>query len=130
MPFILIESLLPASIQNRAVLEEALRKVSDQAFIEGASLLEVQVSSDFTRAFLVLDIESMEKATQIVASHGFPITLVKHVRRIDQDKKAEQPSQYQVQYLLEWSKKSELMLLPPGSQHSSRSETGCLALFI
>ncbi|GEO28129.1 hypothetical protein AAC03nite_39140 [Alicyclobacillus acidoterrestris] len=27
-------------------------------------------------------------------------------------------------------KKNQLMLLPPGSQHSSRSETGCLALII
>ncbi|UOF90069.1 cupin domain-containing protein [Fodinisporobacter ferrooxydans] len=27
-------------------------------------------------------------------------------------------------------KKNDLMLLPPGSQHSSRSETGCLALII
>lgn len=27
-------------------------------------------------------------------------------------------------------KKNDLMLLPPGSQHHSRSETGCLALII
>lgn len=37
MPFILIGFQSSASIQNRAVLEKALRKVSDQAFIEGAS---------------------------------------------------------------------------------------------
>ena len=103
MSLYLIESSLTGIVSTK---EEVNQKATDIQSLLGekeASLIEVQVSKDFSRSFFIVESENEEIATSVIKEAGISIELVKDVRLVgDELEKVKQNTEV-VNYLVEWN---------------------------
>jgi hypothetical protein len=103
MALYLAESILPKELRERVALENAAATVSDHAASHQATLIEVQVASDFVRAFFVLEASNQATVREILNGSNVPVTLVKEVRLVGQNLDEIKKNVGTVRYLVEWN---------------------------
>lgn len=103
MSLYLAESILPPNLRSRDAVEEAVKAVSERIREAGGVLVEVQVSNDLTRAFLILDAPDQGKAKDVLNQGGVPVTLLKKVRLVGADLRRVLDEPAPVRYVVEWN---------------------------
>src|SRR5690606_28600781 len=68
-----------------------------------ATLIELQVSKDFTRSFFIVESEERTVATNIFRELEIPVQLVKEVRLVGKDLEDVKKNNEVVNYLVEWN---------------------------
>ncbi|PZX03873.1 uncharacterized protein DUF4242 [Psychrobacillus insolitus] len=103
MSLYLIESSLTGIVSTK---EEVNQKATDIQSLLGekeASLIEVQVSKDFSRSFFIVESENEEIATSVIKEAGISIELVKDVRLVGDELEKVKQNKEVVNYLVEWN---------------------------
>ena len=103
MSLYLIESSLTGIVSTK---EEVNQKATDIQSLLGekeASLIEVQVSKDFSRSFFIVEAENEEIATSVIKEAGISIELVKDVRLVGDELEKVKQNKEVVNYLVEWN---------------------------
>ncbi len=103
MALYLVESILPKDKRDKTTFETAIQTLSENAADKESSLIEVQVSNDFTRAFLVLESTSQAVIRDIFNTSNLPVTLVKPVRIVGANLDDVRQKETKVRYLVEWN---------------------------
>lgn len=103
MALYLVESVLPADKRQRAPFEGALAILEEAAPALELSLVEVQVASDFTRAFFVLEGPAQSAVREAFQRAALPVTLVKPVRLVGASLEQVRQDRGRVRYLVEWN---------------------------
>lgn len=103
MGLFLVESALPRNLREREALEQTVASLADNTQSAESSLIEVQVSSDLTRAFFVLETQAQASVPEILGKTGVPVTLVKAVRLVGADLEQVKNNALAVRYLVEWN---------------------------
>ena len=103
MGLFLAESVLPKNLRERSVLAEAIATLGELAQSTDSSLIEVQVSSDLTRAFFVWQSPTQASVREILANGAVPVTLVKAVRLVGANPEEVKNQARTVRYVVEWN---------------------------
>ncbi|CAG7657476.1 DUF4242 domain-containing protein [Paenibacillus allorhizosphaerae] len=103
MALYLVESVLSGTVKDQEGLEQAIAQVEQRLAPSGINVLEVQVSRDLSRAFLIFEGESRQLVNDGLREVGFPVTLIKPVRLIGQETEAVKRKLGEVNYLVEWN---------------------------
>jgi len=101
MALYLVESVLTDSIKEKQVFEQKAEALNGALTQLGASLAEIQVSKDFSRAFFIVDSEGRNTVNESFRNLEIPISLVKSVRLVGQQ--LEEARQQAVNFLVEWN---------------------------
>lgn len=99
----LVESVLPKNLRDQVAVESAVDSIQSRAESDASALIEVQVASDFTRAFFVMDSNNQATVRQIFADSRVPVTLVKAVRLVGAELEQVKANKGKVRYLVEWN---------------------------
>jgi hypothetical protein len=103
MTLYLAESVLPQNLRERALLEQATKKISAQASEHNSALIEVQVAEDLSRAFFIFESTEQQTVRNLLTASEVPVTLVKQVRLLGQELEDLRKNVPQVKYLVEWN---------------------------
>ncbi|WP_029421368.1 DUF4242 domain-containing protein [Alicyclobacillus macrosporangiidus] len=103
MGLYLVESVLPRRLRDQAALEDAANTVAGLAAQRASELIEVQVASDFTRAFFVVESENQGTVRQLFTDQAIPVTLVKPVRLVGADLDQVKANAAKVRFVVEWN---------------------------
>jgi len=103
MALFLVESVLNGSINNKEAFTNKTNELQSSLGAKNASLIEVQVSKDFTRAFFIVEGENRGLINESLREQGIPVTLIKPVRLVGQDLETVKKQTDKVNYLVEWN---------------------------
>jgi hypothetical protein len=103
MSLYLVESILSKDKRNKDTFEETIQVLSKYANEKESTLVEVQVSNDFTRAFLVLESTSQAALREVFSNSHLAVTLVKPVRIVGANLDDIRKKDAKVRYLVEWN---------------------------
>ncbi|WP_248923900.1 DUF4242 domain-containing protein [Paenibacillus hamazuiensis] len=103
MALFLVESVLTKAVQDQDQLERTISTIGRELARKNVSLVEVQVSRDFSRAFFIFDGENRGLINEGLRELGISVTLIKPVRLIGQDVEAVKRKTDAVNYLVEWN---------------------------
>lgn len=110
MSLYLIESSLSEIVQSKEELEQKVAALQEALGENEASLIELQLSKDFSRSFFIIEATSEEIASDVLSEVGIPIELVKEVRLVgDELEKVKQQDEV-VNYLVEWNLPEDLTM--------------------
>lgn len=102
MSLYLVESALNGVVSDKAGFEQKIDEL--QRELTGlASVVEVQVSKDFSRAFFILESEGRDVLNASLRKVGIPVILSKPVRLIGQSADEDRTQHTTVNYLVEWN---------------------------
>jgi hypothetical protein len=99
----LVESVLNGSIKSKEAFTAKTNELQAALGAKNASLIEVQVSKDFTRAFFIVEGENRGLVNESLREQGIPVTLIKPVRLVGQDLETVKQQADKVNYLVEWN---------------------------
>ena len=100
MSLYLVESVFGAI--DRTKFQAVIGDLQSAAEKQGVRLIEVQAAADYTRAFFILEGESRNDVTEAFRGAGVPIALIKPVRLIGKDVRADAGAR-DVNYMVEWN---------------------------
>ncbi|TVP83323.1 MAG: DUF4242 domain-containing protein [Alkalicoccus sp.] len=100
MGLYLIESSLNESLKNTEAFEQKVEKL-EQSLQE--ELIEVQVASDFGRAFFIFEADDESSLKQNLEKEEVPVDLSKEVRIVGQDLEEAKQQKEKINYLVEWN---------------------------
>ncbi|WP_042353944.1 DUF4242 domain-containing protein [Bacillus rubiinfantis] len=103
MSLFLVESILNNALKEKAVFEQKAAEIQDSLASKNASLIEVQVSKDFSRAFFIFESESRATLNESLREVGIPVTLIKPVRLVGTELEKVKQLNEKVNYLVEWN---------------------------
>jgi hypothetical protein len=103
MALYLVESILAKEKRDKNIFEETIHSLSELAGTKESTLVEVQVSSDFTRAFLVMESTSQAVIREVFSNSNLSVTLVKPVRIVGASLDDIRQKEAKVRYLVEWN---------------------------
>lgn len=103
MSLYLVESVLGGSVKSKEAFEEKVAAVQQNLAEKEVNLIEVQVSSDFTRAFFIFESESRQVVNEGLRESGIPVALIKPVRLVGSDLEEVKKQAETINYLVEWN---------------------------
>jgi len=119
MALYLVESVFNGSVQGKEVFENKVGGFQTVLASKGASLIEVQVSKDLTRAFFIVESSDRNSVTDSLRQQGIPVTLIKPVRLVGQELETVKEKASVVNYLVEWNLPENLTM----DQYLNRKKT-------
>ncbi|MDF2720448.1 MAG: hypothetical protein K0Q59_123 [Paenibacillus sp.] len=103
MSLYLVESALNGTVKDKAEFEQKVAQLQQELANEQASVIEVQVSKDFSRAFFIFESAGRDALNASLRKAGIPVVLSKPVRLIGQDLEDVKKQKEVVNYLVEWN---------------------------
>ena len=103
MSLYLIESSLTGIVSTKEEVNQKATEIQSLLGEKEASLIEVQVSKDFSRSFFIVESENEEIATSVIKEAGISIELVKDVRLVGDELEKVKQNKEVVNYLVEWN---------------------------
>ncbi|MFO7317762.1 MAG: DUF4242 domain-containing protein [Bacilli bacterium] len=103
MGLYLVESSLKGIVSTKDELNQTTKSLQEKLAANNASLIELQVSKDFTRAFFIFEGEKRANFTDVLREFSIPVQLVKQVRLVGKDLEEVKKSNEVVNYLVEWN---------------------------
>ncbi|WP_409300097.1 DUF4242 domain-containing protein [Peribacillus sp. SCS-155] len=103
MGLYLVESILNSSIKDRESFEKKVAEIQSEVGNNNASLIEIQVSKDFSRAFFIFESEERNTVNEALRKLDVPVTLIKPVRLVGQELDNVKKQADKVNYLVEWN---------------------------
>jgi len=108
MALYLVESVLNGNIKDQLSFEQKAEALHAQLNKAKATLSEIQVSKDFSRAFFIVGSENRQHVEEGFRNLEVPISLIKSVRLVGQE--LEQAQEMAVNYLVEWNLPEDLTM--------------------
>jgi len=99
----LVESTLAGAARNKEGFEGKLGELRGQLASREIQVVEVQVSRDFSRVFLILEGGSRTAVNEGLRELGVSVTLIKPVRLIGSELDQVKRQSEAVNYLVEWN---------------------------
>ncbi|MEH7884744.1 DUF4242 domain-containing protein [Bacillus sp. JJ1609] len=99
----LVESILNSSVNGKDSFEKKVGEIREELGKQNASLIEVQVAKDFSRAFFILEAEERNVINESLRGLGVPVTLIKPVRLVGTELEEVKKQADKVNYLVEWN---------------------------
>jgi hypothetical protein len=103
MSLYLVESSLTGIVSTKEEVNQKATEIQSLLGEKEASLIEVQVSKDFSRSFFIIEAENEEIATSVIKEAGISIELVKDVRLVGDELEKVKQNKEVVNYLVEWN---------------------------
>lgn len=103
MSLYLVESILSGSVNGKDAFEKKVGEIREDLAKQNASLIEVQVSKDLSRAFFILEAEERNLINESLRGLGVPVTLIKPVRLVGTELEEVKKQADKVNYLVEWN---------------------------
>ncbi|PLR75264.1 DUF4242 domain-containing protein [Bacillus sp. V3-13] len=103
MGLYLVESILNGAIKDKDAFEKKVADIQADLSGKNASLIEIQVSSDLSRAFFIFESKERNTVNNSLRELGVPITLIKPVRLVGKDLEDVKKQADVVNYLVEWN---------------------------
>lgn len=110
MALYLIESSLKEVVSTKEELNQKVSALQAKLNEQHASLVEVQVSKDFSRSFFIVEGEEQTAATETLKADGIPVELVKEVRLVGKELGDVKKNNDVVNYLVEWNIPAEITM--------------------
>ena len=110
MALYLIEANLANVVQTKEELDQKAVELKNKLSENNASLIEVQVSRDFSRAFFIAEAGEQEKAVEVFKGEGIEVDLVKEVRLVGKELDEVKQNNELVNYLVEWNIPSDITM--------------------
>ncbi|SMF87016.1 Protein of unknown function [Paenibacillus uliginis N3/975] len=103
MGIFLIESSLQEIVSTKEELNQKASALQAKLNEQNSSLIELQVSKDFSRSFFIVEAEDQNTATDILNAAGISVQLVKEVRLVGKELEDVKQNNDVVNYLVEWN---------------------------
>ncbi|WNS75804.1 DUF4242 domain-containing protein [Bacillus sp. DTU_2020_1000418_1_SI_GHA_SEK_038] len=103
MALYLVESILNEAVRTKEAFEAKVSEVQESVSGKNTSLIEVQVSKEFSRAFFIFEGEDRNAVTESLRELGISVALIKPVRLVGQDLAKVKEQKEKVNYLVEWN---------------------------
>ncbi|UNK20637.1 DUF4242 domain-containing protein [Paenibacillus sp. N3/727] len=103
MGLFLIESSLQEIVSTKDELNQKASALQAKLNEQNSSLIELQVSKDFSRSFFIVEAEDQNTATDILNAAGISVQLVKEVRLVGKELEDVKQNNDVVNYLVEWN---------------------------
>ncbi|MFJ7638285.1 DUF4242 domain-containing protein [Peribacillus sp. NPDC097264] len=103
MGLFLIESSLKDIVSSKEELDQKVSKLQADLKESNASLVELQLSKDFSRSFFIIEGEDQNAATETLKGSSIPVELVKEVRLVGKELEDVKKNNEVVNYLVEWN---------------------------
>lgn len=103
MSLYLVESSLKEIVNTKEELDQKAKDLQKALAEKSASLIELQVSKDFSRSFFIVEANEEETATSVLEESGISVELVKDVRLVGDDLEKVKQQKDVVNYLVEWN---------------------------
>jgi Protein of unknown function (DUF4242) len=103
MSLYLIESSLKEIVSTKEELNQKVSALQEKLNENQASLIELQVSKDFSRSFFIIEGEDQNVATETLKSARIAVELVKDVRLVGKELEDVKKNNDVVNYLVEWN---------------------------
>lgn len=110
MTLYLVESELNGKVDNKNDFESKVSSIQDKLKENEVSLIEVQVSKDFSRGFFILEGEDAQTIQDNLKAQDVSIQLIKEVRLVGKELDEVKKQAEQVNYLVEWNIPEELTM--------------------
>ncbi|PYZ91972.1 hypothetical protein CR194_17385 [Salipaludibacillus keqinensis] len=117
MALYLVESSLNEKIKEQEAFEAKVEQLQNQ--LGNNELIEVQVASDFSRAFFIFEAEKETALTGSLDILGIPVALTKEVRIVGQELEEAKKQKEKINYLVEWNLPENLTM----DQYLERKKT-------
>ncbi|MEH7444267.1 DUF4242 domain-containing protein [Bacillus sp. JJ1122] len=99
----LVESIFNSAVKDKESFEKKAGEIRDELGKQNATLIEVQVAKDLSRAFFILEAEERNVINEGLRTLGVPVTLIKPVRLVGRDLEEVKKQADKVNYLVEWN---------------------------
>lgn len=99
----LVESILHSSVKGKEAFEQKVVEIREELGKQNASLIEVQVAKDLSRAFFILEAAERNVINESLRGLGIPVTLIKPVRLVGTELEEVKKQADKVNYLVEWN---------------------------
>lgn len=119
MSLYLVESVLASLVKDQDSFEKKAAAIQESLSAQGATLIEIQVSKDFSRAFFIIESEERNTINESLRALEVPVSLIKPVRLIGQDLEKVKQAADVVNYLVEWNLPENLTM----DQYLDRKKT-------
>ncbi|WP_042351871.1 DUF4242 domain-containing protein [Bacillus massiliigorillae] len=103
MGLYLVESVLNSNVKDQASFEKKADALQADLSQKQATLIEIQVSKDFSRAFFIVESDERNTINESFRSLEVPISLIKSVRLVGQELEDVKQKADVVNYLVEWN---------------------------
>lgn len=103
MGLFLIESSLQEIVSTKEELNQKASALQAKLNEQNSSLIELQVSKDFSRSFFIVEAEDQITATDTMNAAGISVQLVKEVRLVGKELEDVKQNNDVVNYLVEWN---------------------------
>ncbi|MGE7604837.1 DUF4242 domain-containing protein [Peribacillus sp. NPDC097675] len=103
MGLYLIESSLKDIVSTKEELDQKVSELQSKLRDSKASLVELQLSKDFSRSFFIIEGENQNAATEALKGEGISVELVKEVRLVGKELEDVKKYNEVVNYLVEWN---------------------------
>lgn len=103
MGLYLIESTLKDIVSSKEALDQKVSELQSKLKESNSSLVELQLSKDFSRSFFIIEGEDQNAATEALKGEGIPVELVKEVRLVGKELEDVKKNNEVVNYLVEWN---------------------------
>ena len=103
MGLYLIESTLKDIVSTKEALDQKVSELQSKLKESNSSLVELQLSKDFSRSFFIIEGEDQDAATEVLKGEGIPVELVKEVRLVGKELEDVKKNNEVVNYLVEWN---------------------------
>lgn len=103
MGLYLIESSLTGLVSSKEEVNKKVDALQEKLQEKNASLVELQISKDFSRSFFIIEGENRNIVTETLRAVDIPVQLVKEVRLVGKDLEEVKQNQDKVNYLVEWN---------------------------
>ncbi|MEK3885973.1 DUF4242 domain-containing protein [Bacillus sp. FSL K6-3431] len=110
MGLYLIESSLKKIVSVKEELDQKVEVLQAKLSENQSTLIEVQVSKDFSRAFFIIEGTDQDAATETLKKADIPVELVKEVRLVGKEIEDVKQNKDIVNYLVEWNLPEDLTM--------------------
>ncbi|QDI92034.1 DUF4242 domain-containing protein [Salicibibacter halophilus] len=108
MGLFLLESTIDNDNRSKTAFDEKVATLEKS--LEQSELIEVQVSSDFDKAFFIVESDNEDTAKEALENQNISVSLVKEVRIVGQDLEDAKKEKGKVNYLVEWNFPEDLTM--------------------
>lgn len=119
MSLYLVESTFTGAVSNQDEFAGKLALIQEELSKRDVRVVEVQVSSDYSRAFFIFESAQRSAIEESLRSLSISIVLIKPVRLIGSEVEAVQQQKDAVNYLVEWNLPEHLTM----DQYLERKKT-------
>lgn len=110
MGLFLVESSLSGIVSTKQEADQKAAELQTKLSEKEASLIELQVSKDFSRSFFIVEATDKEIASSVLQEAGITIELIKDVRLVGDELEKVKQQQDVVNYLVEWNLPEDLTM--------------------